>query len=538
VTTSHGTRRFFVVTFLYALSSVVLELARVPHDRVILLIGQYAILTPLAVGVLREPCDVPAGDIDRRWLIVVGVVTAVAVISIARFWDRGMLWGDETAYRVQAQIFASGHLWMDAPPPTSLDPALSAHELRFNHLIIHDGHWFAKYPPLWPIVLAAGHVIHARWLVNPLLAVVALWIIHRIARRELELPTARFALLILLASPFFYMMAASEMSHLLGLVCCAGAVLAFLRGVRTQQIAGLAQAIALVGVCCFVRPFTALCAALALAPFYFAPNVRRMLPRLAPIALLLGAAVISGLALYNFVYTGHVTRSPYALYRGTQLPIELSASPGVILSNLEHGVRWALEDTLIFLWPLTLALAGYAVWRDRGFHTRLLATFGIVFVLANLFATEGSSSRFGERYLFEAIFVPALLAARGAALLIARWRVGARSTKHVIGALTAVCAIQGAVMIRPTLREIRPYVQVHDAVDALPNDGSLVFFPITDDFTGDRFDLSGETPHVCMVDPGPSRRAAVTAAQGKDRWVVLGYEADRPIVLAAGRAQP
>jgi hypothetical protein len=208
---------------LYAGLAVVIELAGGPRYRSALLLGQYLVLLPCAAVVMRaHDGDGRTRDIEPGTLIAVGVVIAAVVLAIASFWDRGILWGDETAYRLQAQIFALGKPWIDAPTGPS------AEELRFTHLIVHDGHWFTKYPPLWPVVLALGGLLHVRWLVNPVLAVVALWIIHRIARRELGLPNARFAVLIVLVSPFFFMMAASQMSHMLGLVCCSGAALAFI----------------------------------------------------------------------------------------------------------------------------------------------------------------------------------------------------------------------------------------------------------------------------------------------------------------------
>jgi hypothetical protein len=94
----------------------------------------------------------------------------------------------------------------------------------------------------------------------------------------------------------------------------------------------------------------------------------------------------------------------------------------------------------------------------------------------------------------------------------------------------------------PTLQEIRPYTQVHAAVDELPADGSLVFFPVTDTFTGDRFDLNAtdtaRAPHLFLVDPGPDRRAAVAAAEHRTSWIVIGYDDVRrePVVLARGPA--
>ena len=515
-------RRFVFLSILYALAAIALAAGRSAHTGLVLLAAQYAVLLPAALAALRRPAGDGARDIDARLLAAVAIATAVAVVVIARFWDRGMLWGDEIAYRAQARMFAHGHLWAAAPAPTSTDLARSAHELRFNHFIIHDGHWFTKYPPLWPLVLAAGVALHARWLVNPLLAVVALWILHRMARRELD-AAPRFALLVVIASPFFWMMAASQMSHVLGLVCCAGAAYAVLWGVRTKRLAGLVGAMVLVAACSFVRPFTAVCAAVALAPAFFARPVRHLLPRVVPVGLAIGAVTLGALALYNHVYTGHWTQSPYALYRGTALPVELSASPHVIAENLKAAARWAVEDTMVFTWPLMFALAAYALVKQPDRANKLLAWTWCVFVIAELFCTEGSSSRFGDRYLFEALFAPALLAARGATLVLARWR----NAHAVAAALTLAGAVQAAALVRPTLDEIAPYVRVHAAVDALPDDGSVVFFPVTDAFTGDRFDLNAvcwrAAPHLFLVDPGPARRAEVAHAEGRSRWVVVSY---------------
>ena len=526
-------RRFLLVVSGYVLAAIALVLAHVPHAPLLLLVLQHAAVLPCVVLALQRTRGPLARDIDVRLLAIVAAATALAVIAIAAYWDRGMLWGDEMAYRAQANMFASGRLWAHAPWPTSGDAARSAAELHFNHMVIHDGHWFAKYPPLWPLVLAAGVLVHVRWLVDPLLAVGALWILARLAR-ELGVP-ARFTVLLAVASPYFYMMAASQMSHVLGLACCAGAALALVRGARTQRVGGFALAAALVAACCLVRPFTALCAGLALAPFYLRHRVRGAVPA----AVVLGAVAVAAVALYDWLYTGHAALSPYALYRGRAVPVELSLAPHVILSNLAHGARWAVEDTMIFTWPLLFVLAGYALHADRRWPYRMLATFWIVFVVAELFMTEGSSSRFGDRYLFEACFAPLVLAARGAQLVIERWRVSRRALGWAAGALTVAGAVQGALLVRPTLREIAPYVRVHALVDQLPRDGSLVFFPVSDDFTGDRFDLNAAgwraSPHLFLVDPGPARRDAVAAAEHRASWIVIGARDGQAAILARSR---
>jgi hypothetical protein len=535
---------------IWAATSVALVAGGVPHSHLAVVVLAYAGFLPLLVRWLRKSREPGAAAIavprvSLRAFIACALVMAVVVLAIAHFWDRGILWGDEDCYRQQARIFETGHPWIAAPAPTSADPLQSAHELRFTHHIVHDGHWFTKYPPAWPVVLAAGDVVHLRWIVNPLLAVLALWIVFLLGKRELGLRDPRLPLVMLLVSPFFFMTAASQMSHMLGLVCCAGATLCFLDAMRTGGLLGIAGALAMIGVCAFVRPFTAFCTAIALAPFAIPAFIVRgkQTVRIIGLALGFGGLTVAAMALYNHFYTGHYGQSLYALYEGGgKLSDALTLSPHVILDNVKNSLRWSLQDTAIFTWPFLFPLAGYALWADRERryqHTVVLVLF-IALGLGNLINSEGSSSRFGDRYLFEGIAGPVLLAARGVELLVERWRVPTRVARAVLVTLTASGLALAVPPVAPTLAEIRPYTQVHAAVDALPDDGALVFFPITDAFTGDRFDINAtdfaHAPHMFLVDPGPDRRAVVAAAEHRARWIVLGYDDVRgePAVLASG----
>ncbi len=530
--------RGVVAIAVWLVASLALLGLDVPHARLFVMVGAYGVLLPVLVRVVARDGSGAAPVVSRRAFVVLAVVIGVATLVIAHWWDRGILWGDEDCYRQQARIFESGHPWLAAPAPTSPDAATSQHELRFLHHIIHDGHWFTKYPPVWPAVLALGDALGVRWLVNPLLAVLALWIIYRLARL-LALRDPKLPLVMLIASPFFFMTAACQMSHMLGLVCCAGATLCFASAMRSGRVLAFAGAIALLCLCAFVRPFTAFCAGIALVPFAIPATATRRAAPFVAVAAGLGAITVAAMALYNHFYTGHYGQSLYALYADGKLK-ELSLSSIVIVDNLKNAARWSLQDTALFTWPLAFALAIYALIADRERryeHSLVLVVF-VALGVGNLIHTEGSSSRFGDRYLFEGIAGPMLLAARGIELLAERWRV------RNLGALVAVLTIGGVLLavplVRPTLREIRPYVHVHDVVDALPDDGSLVFFTVTDAFTGDRFDLNAtdytHAPHMFLVDPGPARRAQVAAAEHRARWIVLGYDeqAGAPVVLARG----
>lgn len=539
---------FAGASLLYTALAFALGAAGIGHARLILVVAQLVIVLPAAVMTISTRHDPMAKrvDLDRRVLYVIAAIVAVVVVVAAHWWARGILWGDEAAYRFQARIFASGHLWADGAAPDLARTATSGAEPIFTHHIAASGHWFTKYPPLWPMVLAPAQAIGLGWIVNPILAGLVVLIVMRIARDELDAPP-RLAAATMIASPFFFLMAASEMSHLLALALTAGATLCFLSGRRTKRAGPLALAIALVGACVFVRPYSAVCDAVALAPFYLG-LIRREKSLRVPVIVwgaLIGAATIGLMAVYNAAYTGHALQSPYALYRGTSTPVELSFSPHVIGQNLIEGARWSIQDTMLFTWPLLFVLAGWTlvVDRDKRNDGSVLASVFAVTLVATLFHTEGSSSRFGDRYLFEALFAPVVLGARGAALLLDRWRIPVATGRALFAGLAAVMVATAVTQVPPVFREIKPYVAVHDAVDALPDDGSLVFFPVTDAFTGDRFDLNAadwaSAPHLFLVDPGDKLRAAVAKAEHRDRWIVIGWDDDaREVKVLASSATP
>src|SRR5262249_8770287 len=148
----------------------------------------------------------------------------LVVVPLSLWWNQGILWGDEAAYRFEAKTFASGHLTAVAPLPTSDDSSISSRELRFTHHIVREGRWFTKYPPLWPAAIALGEIARVPWLVNPVLALVAALLVFRIGKDELGLKTPAVAVCVLLSSPFFFLMAASSMSHMLAEVLVIFAV--------------------------------------------------------------------------------------------------------------------------------------------------------------------------------------------------------------------------------------------------------------------------------------------------------------------------
>ncbi|HEX7123872.1 MAG TPA: hypothetical protein VF178_15955, partial [Gemmatimonadaceae bacterium] len=115
--------------------------------------------------VLGSP-DVPGPDRpDRFALIVAAGVLAVAAVLAVTVYERHPHVPDEVVYLLQARYLADGMLTMPAPPV----PA------AFNIDLMHyeANRWFSPVPPGWPFVLAVGAWLGVPWLVNPVLAALA-----------------------------------------------------------------------------------------------------------------------------------------------------------------------------------------------------------------------------------------------------------------------------------------------------------------------------------------------------------------------------
>jgi len=60
---------------------------------------------------------------------------------------------DESAYLFQAKALQGGQLSVEAPSVIIANTEWRK-ALSFDHHIIHQGRWFGKYPPGWPLLLS------------------------------------------------------------------------------------------------------------------------------------------------------------------------------------------------------------------------------------------------------------------------------------------------------------------------------------------------------------------------------------------------
>ncbi|MDB4929180.1 MAG: hypothetical protein JWM10_1664, partial [Myxococcaceae bacterium] len=265
----------------------------------------WAVALALAAALVSRPGALAALATAR------GRRVAVALAALAAF--AGGLWShfavlhdlprydDETAYLLQARIFAHGRAWLAEVPFASMLP---------HPLVVNRPDRFAgAMLPGWPLVLAPGAALGGPWIVSPLLAALAAWLAGEAAADGVDDPAeanarAALAALIVGTSPWVALQAGSGFGH----VACLALTLAAVLGARRPgpwRAAGAAS----LALLTLARPLDGLVvgACLGAAALLGAPRGR--LAALARYALAL-ALPLGLLLLWNRALTGDPLRFP------------------------------------------------------------------------------------------------------------------------------------------------------------------------------------------------------------------------------------
>lgn len=388
--------------------------------------------TRVAGTVTRVLGDRPTGPprVDR-WVITVAIAaTAVSAILAYVAYDAHPHVPDEVIYLLHARYLADGMLAMPLPPvPAGFDLDLMQYE---------PTRWFSPVPPGWPMVLAVGVRLGIPWLVNPLLAGVAVVLTWLVAARLMDHRHARLTTLLLACSPWFLFMAMSLMTHtatlVFALAATLGVAVARERGTSWPALgAGMA-----VGAVSLIRPLEGLIAAVLLGFWSLGARGRRF--RLAPsTALVIGTAAVGGLvAPYNARMTGSARTFPINQYIDTRYApgsndLGFGANRGLGWSGLDpfpgHGVADVVVNSALNASQVDVELLGWPVGavplllvplllagRPARMEWYMVATIGAV-VGAHAFYWYSGGPDFGARYWFLIIVPCCILAARGLATL-------------------------------------------------------------------------------------------------------------------------
>ncbi len=360
---------------------------------------------------------------------------------------------DEVAYLMHARYLAEGWLTMPAPPvPEAFNLDLLQYETE---------RWYSPVPPGWPLVLAVGVLARAPWLVNPVLAGVAVVLAYLLLRDVYGVRTARLATVLLAASPWMLFLSMSLMTHIATLVWALAAALAVARLRRTAQLRWAVAAGAALGLVGLTRPLEAVAMATLLG-FWTLP-VRGRRGRFLPVATLTVCTLLAGAAVlpYNAALTGDPTRFPINSYTDQHYGVGSNA----LGFGPDRGLGWSGLDPLpghasadvavnthlnvvgvnieLFGWVtgslvaiLLLPLAGRLERPDWQMIAAIASIIGI-----HALYWFGGGPDFGPRYWFLIIVPCVALAARGIEALDERLREAAMERPRGRRALAAAAAV-------------------------------------------------------------------------------------------------
>ena len=343
-----------------------------------------------------------------RLILLICALGLLATAAAAHFAFEGLPHlEDEVAYLFQAKTLALGRLTVPSPaqPEAFWTP----------FVLDYQGHRFGKYPPGWPAILALGMVATgggAPWLVNPLLAALALYLVYRLGRTLYGEGAGLLAAALGLTSPLFLVLSGSFLSHLASLVWLLLFSLWFVWTAQGRSWwfalgAGLA-----LGMAFLTRSLTATAYAVPFVIYSLVQVIQRRQPHWPRYLLVAvgGGLLAVLLPAYQWAVTGDPWLNPYTLwwpYDRIGFGPGHGAMPGghspyYAWINLRQDLLRAATD--ILGWPALSwlpILPGLLLRPRRRQDWALVAPFACL-VIAYLFYWIGSPARlWGPRYYFE-----------------------------------------------------------------------------------------------------------------------------------------
>jgi hypothetical protein len=473
------------------------------------------------------------------------VILIFAVVAIPLSWlsSRGILNPDESGYSFEARIFLSGRLKADPLIGAAYDVRDTPSELFFANHVLRPDAWFAKFPPGWPLALAAGYAVSAPWLLTPTLGILSLMTIGAIGCQLFRVEASTLAVLFAVLSPFYLVNSIGMMSHALCGLLSALACFCLFRGLASNRLVFFAGMFACLALALQIRPYTAFVLALVMtsATLWHTRTNSSLFIRVFGVGVLFGALAFAGVLFYNHLYTGHWLVSPYALAAGTKAPPELSFRPLRIWQGIVQYSRQTFQETLIGLFPFAYLLAGYAliVEREARREVWILASIYLFLVIAYFAHPEGSGIFLGERFHFEGIFAIFLIAARGLMLLFERWKVSSSAVLLGLSFLVLTQVSMQASVALTVARNGEPYRKIRSAVGLVPV-GGIIFLHDSPGFVAKHFNLNQpdwpRAPHLFLVDAEPDHRNEWACRYHVPAWTVAQYDPlTHSAVLTTGR---
>lgn len=403
-------------------------------------------------------------------LCVAGVTSYIALESFGAT-PRAQ---DEINYFFMGKMFATGHLWLEGLPANEF--------LSFRFFVVED-RIYSLFQPGWPAMLALGHLIGAAWLVGPVCAAVATFLLYLVARELLDETHALWATAMMSCGQAWWFQGASMMSHMFACLLGLAAVYFALRARR----GGHEKSFALCAGACFGAMFTvragtavALSVPVIVVGAYLV--VRGRLSWRVAAAFGVGLALTGSLQLvYNGLLSGHPLVFPQDHYFNLTEPLERCHRLGIgegIGCPYEHGpdlgrdgftwarawevtmirveqLRWDMFGTGVALWTAVFMFVSRKLFVQKIFLVSLcLAVMGLYF----FYYYHGNL--YGARYYFEVLpYLMMCLVTAWMSLLDLIERVCVRHprTRRVLSA-----GVVGLVLCMPAHHLLEGFKKKHD----------------------------------------------------------------------------
>lgn len=392
----------------------------------------WAVLTVIVLGLawllafaLGERLDNALADLREAILAPSGTTFAVTcallafALTSANSWfsfDRQWVSVDEAITIWHGRLILAGHLWVPADP----DPVFFA---GFD-IPATGARSYSPVPIGGPLLMALGDLVHAQWLIGPMLTGVTVYAFYRFASRAFGDAPARLATLVLTYSGSLEMMGATRMTHVPALALIMLALAALARWASAGSPRAAYTSAGAIGACIAAtfafRPYDAALAAAVIGAFQLtalrgAPWRARSLA----VQALAGVAPLAIVFAANHAMTGSAFRFGYVQMNGPEHDPGFHMSPYGFEHSPVRGIMLAssylmrLNESLLY-WPIPamlLVAAGLLAMR-RATRWDVLVVAMIAAFVAGYAAYWFDGDMFGPRFLYPVVPLFVLLAAR------------------------------------------------------------------------------------------------------------------------------
>jgi hypothetical protein len=364
--------------------------------------------------------------------LLASVTTALALMFAIYVFHRAASTSDEIAQLWHAKILLHGRMSLPVDPNR---------EFFALETVVDVRRWYSQFPIGGPLMAVPGALLGAPWLLNPILAGIAVVAMYHFARHAYGETQGRAIAALFSVTPMMLLMAGTWMNHvpvLLLTTCTLAALVKWERASTSRRALAYSAGIGLaLGAMATIRPLDALVVAAAVGCFQLWA-MRGHWHRAGELVLqtVCGTIGVAPLLYANRATTGSALRFGYEVLWGTGHRVGFHTDPYGVNHTLgrafEYAITYVSELNMSLLaWPvpaMVIVLIGLLTMRKATrWDALVLGLFGAQVVA---YASYWYAGEFlGPRFLYTALPAIIVLVARTPFLVVERfgprWRRGA-----------------------------------------------------------------------------------------------------------------